>query len=82
MLAHPCKAKEHDDRAEGRPLELVKVTTMSPDLPTECPSRTTLDQQQQQRQAAALYLPARNLPYATPTQELVLAFEDRRLHRL
>ncbi|KAJ2810217.1 hypothetical protein FBU31_008039 [Coemansia sp. 'formosensis'] len=62
MLAQAHKAKEHDDRAEGRPLGFVKAMVMQSDLATERASRTVLEpqQQQQQRRPAVLYLPARS----------------------
>ncbi|KAJ2817175.1 hypothetical protein GGI24_005487, partial [Coemansia furcata] len=60
MLAQAHKAKEHDDRAEGRPLGFVKAMVMQSDLATERASRTVLEPQQQQRRPVILYLPARS----------------------
>ncbi|KAJ2883898.1 hypothetical protein H4R27_002460 [Coemansia aciculifera] len=65
MLAQPCKAKEHDDRAEGRPLGLIEAISMPSDLATKRANHVVLDQLQQQRRPAVLYLPSRSPSYAS-----------------
>ncbi|KAJ2100979.1 hypothetical protein GGI16_003566 [Coemansia sp. S142-1] len=63
MLAQPRKAKGHDDRAKQRPLGLVEAISMPLDLATKGANNVVLDQLQQQRRPAVMYLPSRSPSY-------------------
>ncbi|KAJ2249537.1 hypothetical protein GGI13_004247 [Coemansia sp. RSA 455] len=73
MLAQPHKAKEHDDRAKQRPLGLVEAISMPLDLATKRANNVVLDQLQQQRRPAVMYLPSRSPSYGLPSDSCLVS---------